>query len=104
MKGIKVLCKTIVVNIKRNEPYDIYVGRGSKFGNPFRIGVDGNREEVIEQYRLHLWNMIRLGKTSIDELAELYGKTLGCFCKPKACHADILVKASKWAYEKKAPY
>lgn len=102
MKGIKVLCKTTVVNIKRKEPYDVYIGRGSKFGNPFRIGVNGNREEVIEQYRLHLWNMIRFGKISVDELAELYGKTLGCFCKPKACHGDILVKASKWAYEKKA--
>lgn len=92
--------KTTVVNKKRNEPYDIYIGRGSKFGNPFRIGIDGSREEVIKEYKKHLWNMVNSQKITIEEVAELYGKRLGCFCKPKACHGDVLVKAAEWAHLK----
>lgn len=37
---------TQIVN-KRKEPYDVYIGRGSIFENPFHIGQDGSREEVI---------------------------------------------------------
>lgn len=66
------------------EPY-VYIGRGSKWGNPFRIGKDGNRAEVIEQYR----SMI----TTIDaDFHELTGKTLVCWCKPLACHGDVLAE------------
>lgn len=79
--------KTKVVN-KYKEPYDIYIGRGSKWGNPFEIGKDGTREEVIEKYRTYLLNKPELLKA----LPELRGKTLGCFCKPKPCHGDILVE------------
>ena len=42
-----------VVNL-RNEKYDVYIGRGSPFGNPFKIGIDGTRLEVIEKYKHHL--------------------------------------------------
>ena len=37
--------------VKIDQPYDVYIGRPSKWGNPFRIGPDGNREEVIRKYR-----------------------------------------------------
>jgi hypothetical protein len=77
---------TKVVHCKR-EPYDVYIGRGSKWGNPFIIGKDGTREEVIELYRQYI--MTR--KDLLNSLSELKGKVLGCWCKPKACHGDILV-------------
>ena len=77
----------MVVNI-RNDKYDVYIGRGSKWGNPFKIGRDGDREEVIDKYRKYIINKPEL----LDRLKELKGKVLGCFCKPKACHGDILIE------------
>lgn len=87
---------TTVVN-KYKESYDIYIGRGSKWGNPFSIGKDGTREEVIEKYRLYLWDQIKTGEVTKEDLRKLSGNTLGCFCKPKACHGDILISAIEWS-------
>lgn len=77
---------TKIVHCKK-EPYDVYIGRPSKWGNPFIIGKDGTREEVISKYEIHIMTRPDL----IQDLAELEDKTLGCWCKPKACHGDILV-------------
>lgn len=84
----------IVVNISQ-DPYDIYIGRGSKWGNPFshRDGtkakyVMGSREEAIEAYREYITT--GEGKHLLNDLDELKGKVLGCYCKPKSCHGDIL--------------
>lgn len=77
------------------EPFDIYIGRWhprvpiqSKWANPFKIGKDGTREQVIEKYRNYLSSNPQL----LDCLYELRGKTLGCWCKPEACHGDVLVE------------
>tara|TARA_R110002020_G_scaffold161540_4_gene346751 strand:- start:150 stop:407 length:258 start_codon:yes stop_codon:yes gene_type:complete len=78
---------TQVVN-KYRDSYDVYIGRGSKWGNPFRIGIDGTREDVIKQYR----DWIQTQPYLLNSLEELRGKTLGCFCSPQACHGDILVE------------
>ncbi len=78
--------KTTVVNI-RKEGYDVYIGRGSKWGNPYRIGIDGTREEVIARYRYYLNN----NKSLLEDLNEVEGKILGCFCKPLPCHGDVLI-------------
>lgn len=83
--------KTKVVNKKHSE-YDVYIGRGSEWGNPFIIGKDGTREEVIEKYRERLEAAILSDPTFILKLEQLKGKRLGCFCKPKACHGDVLVE------------
>lgn len=85
-----------VVN-KYKDPYDIYIGRGSVWGNPFHITADITREMVIDKYRQYLWNKIRQGGITIDQLINLDGKVLGCFCKPQACHGDVIVKAVQWA-------
>jgi len=74
---------TRVVNCHK-EPYDVYIGRGTKWGNPFK---DGTRSEVISKYR----DYIIRNKELMNCLHELEGKVLGCHCKPKACHGDILV-------------
>jgi hypothetical protein len=77
---------TRVVNIKE-EGYDVYIGRGSQWGNPFSIGKDGNRKEVITKYLD--WIM---GKPELlKQLVTLKGKRIGCWCKPKDCHGDVLV-------------
>ena len=77
----------------------VYIGRGSKWGNPFVIGKDGTRDEVCEKHAEYLRNQVRSGEISKEELAELHGKDLVCFCAPARCHGDILVKAAAWAYE-----
>lgn len=78
---------TKVVHCKK-EKYDIYIGRPSKWGNPFSIGKDGTRAEVIEKYRKYILNKSEL----MSQLSELKNKILGCWCKPKACHGDVLVE------------
>ena len=76
-----------VVNLNY-EPYDVFIGRPSKWGNPFIIGRDGTRSEVISKYREYILNNPEL----MAALDEIRGKTLGCYCKPKACHGDVLVE------------
>jgi hypothetical protein len=88
--------ETRVVHCKR-EKYDVYIGRPSKWGNQYShkpesiasILVD-SREEAIELYRE--WITRGEGQNLLLQLDELKGKTLGCWCKPHACHGDVLVE------------
>ncbi len=79
-KGKVVHCKKDV--------YDVYIGRPSKWGNPFVIGKDGTRQEVIKKYK----NWLVKQPVLMDSLVELRGKRLGCWCSLFACHGDVLVK------------
>jgi len=79
--------KTNVVHCKK-EQYDIYIGRPGKWGNPFIIGVDGTRDEVIQKYI----NWLEEQPELLNAIYELKGKILGCWCSPKACHGDILAE------------
>lgn len=79
-----------VVHCKR-EPYDVYIGRPSVWGNPFKIGPDGDREAVIAKYRAWLLSQPALVERAQRELA---GKTLGCWCAPNACHGDVLLEVA----------
>jgi len=65
----------------------IYVGRPSKWGNPFEIGKDGTREQVIAMFRDYI-----LSSDLMKDLHELRGKDLVCWCHPLACHADVLME------------
>jgi Domain of unknown function (DUF4326) len=95
-----------VVHCKR-EAYDVYIGRGrdprtgepGRWGNPFRIGRDGSRAEVIERYGEWLGNELERGRIHLRDLAELDGKLLGCWCAPQPCHGEVLIAAAKWAHE-----
>lgn len=75
-----------VVNINSSS-FDIYIGRGTIWGNPYRIGIDGNRGEVLKKYRRYILNNPNL----LNQLNTLDNSKLGCHCKPKNCHGDILV-------------
>jgi hypothetical protein len=87
--------ETKVVNKYHKVPYDVYIGRGSKWGNPFshmdntmaKFKV-ATREEAIEKYREWIMTQPQL----LADLHELKDKTLCCFCKPKACHGDVLAE------------
>lgn len=94
---------TTVVNIK--QPYDVYIGRPRKgqawgFGNPFELGKDGARAEVIYRYQKWLVHGESFDNPKatperrqwiLDNVKTLKDKRLGCFCKPQACHGDVLV-------------
>ena len=76
----------------------VYVGRAmhrggwrlaaSPLANPFRIGADGDRDEVVAKYRDYLLNRPDL----LALLPGLRGGRLGCWCKPRRCHADVIAE------------
>ena len=66
----------------------VYIGRGSKWGNPFRIGRDGDRAAVIAQHA----GWLREQHDLLRALDELRGRDLVCFCAPLACHGDLLLR------------
>jgi hypothetical protein len=80
---------TEVVNL-RAEPYDVYIGRGSEWGNPFVIGVDGGRTAVLKQYKEMILRSMEKDPDLVDRIRLLKGQRLGCYCKPLPCHGDIL--------------
>lgn len=66
----------------------IYVGRGTQWGNPFRVGIHGNREGVVQRFKDYA-----VGRAEGDPtwLLSLRGKHLLCSCRPLPCHADVLL-------------
>lgn len=97
------MAETKIVRIRRSggaivQGCDVYIGRRlnqggwslpqSPWANPFVIGADGTREEVLEKYKAYV-----AGKPELMALLPtLKGKTLGCWCKPAACHGDVLIE------------
>lgn len=83
-----------VVNL-RAAPYDVYIGRGSIWGNPYSH-LPNSKATYLVQDRLEAivcyecW--IRDNEELLSQLKTLRGKVLGCYCKPQACHGDVLVK------------
>ena len=75
----------------------VLIDRRSKWGNPFRIGPACSREQAIARYREDLWRRVRAGEVSLEELAELDGCWLACWCEPLPCHGDVLARAATWA-------
>jgi len=82
----------MTIAVHCNEGFDVYIGRAcrqhaaSKWANPFRIGRDGTRKEVIQKYRNWIITQVDL----MASLHELKDKVLGCWCHPKECHGDFL--------------
>jgi hypothetical protein len=66
----------------------VYIGRPGKWGNPFLIGKDGDRDQVVELYRVWILTQSRL----LESIAELRGKDLVCYCAPAVCHGDVLLE------------
>ncbi len=82
---------TTVVNLRR-EKYDVYIGRGSPFGNPFVIGKDGDRDTVIELYRVYFYDRIKHDAKFQKQVLDLKDKRIACYCRPLKCHGDIIVE------------
>lgn len=91
--------------VHKREPHDIYIGRPTKWGNPWshKKGANANqvatRKEAVETYEKWLRGdleqygvLVNLRKWILDNLHTLEGQTLGCWCSPALCHGDILIK------------
>jgi hypothetical protein len=78
----------LVVHLKR-DPYDVRIDRQTIWGNPFAIGRDGTREQVIAKYREWIMDDAVMLRAVREKLR---GKVLGCWCAPKACHGDVLAE------------
>lgn len=104
-KSMEVNEMTTVVNkykVDMSDPDVVYVGRGSVWGNdePMKDKSDEERARVIECYRHQLWKQINSGEITKEMLLELDGKRLACYCFPRSCHADVIIRAIEWAKEK----
>ena len=75
-------------NLKGAAPNATYIGRPSPWGNPFVIGRDGTRAEVIEKYETWLLRQPHL----MAQLDRLRGRHLVCWCAPFRCHGDVLLR------------
>ncbi len=101
-----------VVHCMRDD-YDVYIGRGKdpnslewgEWGNPYSHRASTSAmvtrahsvEDAIDSYKRELWRRIKDGSLSLEKLADLKGKTLGCWCAPGPCHGEVLVAAADWA-------
>ena len=100
------VAQTRLVHIKRAkgvivQDCDVYIGRAcnmggwrlpnSKWANPFTVKKEGSAEVAVSKYREYLLNKPAL----LKDLDELRGKTLGCWCAPRACHGDVLLALLK---------
>ena len=90
--GREPLAPTQVVNC-RSEPSDVFIGRPSKWQNPFHVGRDGTRDEVVAQFREHLIRKPQL----LREVRRLRGKVLGCHCPPQPCHGHVIAELANAA-------
>jgi len=86
--------KTTVVNIYKDRNFDEYIGRAGKgqdgyFGNPFKTD---DRQYNIKMFRAYFRARMKSDPVFKSRVMELKGKKLGCFCKPLACHGDIIAE------------
>jgi hypothetical protein len=84
---------TTVVNRERGDEFDFYIGRGSMWGNPYPVGQqDGQytREDAIEHFRCDFLKKLDSDAGFRKGLLGLKGYRLACFCKPLACHGDVI--------------
>lgn len=78
--------------------HHVYIGRNpkgmapSKWGNKFVVGVHGARGECVALHEADLRERLREDAALWASLDELRGSVLGCWCAPRACHGDVLVR------------
>lgn len=93
---------TRVVNLRR-EHFDVYIGRAGRgydgyFGNPVCVGrrcsecdrVHSTPVSTIPCFTVYFYKRLKDDPEFAKRVEQLRGKTLGCFCKPKPCHGDVI--------------
>jgi hypothetical protein len=94
------MCKVLNKRMTGVPAEAVYIGRGSQWGNPFRIGPDGDRAAVIAKYERWLRGQHHL----LRALDELRGRDLVCFCAPAPCHGDLLLRLANASREERVAW
>jgi hypothetical protein len=92
---IRTVQVTRIVNKNITSEFDVYIGRGSPWGNPFAISHSGegpDRADVIDKYKDYFYEKIESDPVFRRGILGLRGLRLACFCKPEACHGDVIAK------------
>ena len=97
-----------VVNIK-NSRFDVYggrkngahmlntrVGEAGWLGNPHVMKGEEEREKVCALFKRDFWKKLNEDAAFLSAVLELEGKVLGCYCKPAACHLDVVARFLEW--------
>jgi Domain of unknown function (DUF4326) len=87
-----VVSSTTLVNIRTSKVFDVSIMRPGPFGNPYRIGPDGDRAEVIRKFRYDFYARLKLDPAWKAKVDALRGKVLACCCAPLPCHGDVYVE------------
>lgn len=90
-----------VVNVRFYNGPGIYVGRPTKWGNPFYVGRHGyeeDRQRVIRQFEEYARDRLAREPDWLDDLRDT--PALMCYCAPKACHADVLKRMIEQKFDK----
>ena len=90
---------TTLVNVRHTDKCDVMIDRTGPFGNPFKIGVNGDRVQVIEKYREWFYKRILTDTEFRDKIQSLKGRVLGCWCVPDLCHGMVIIE-----YLERIPY
>lgn len=80
--------KTRVVHINKDE-YDVLIDRSTEFGNPY---WKGTRSQNVRNFGTYFHQRLRTDPAFRKRVEALAGQTLGCWCKPKACHGDVIAE------------
>ena len=78
-----------VVNLYKSN-YDVYIGRPTLFGNPYIVGKHGERGQCVEFFKEYFYARLASDAEFREAVDSLRGKVLGCYCKPQACHGDVI--------------
>ena len=81
---------TVVVNMKTTKVFDVKIDRTTIFGNPFRLGIDGDRDSVLAKYRDYFYKRVELDKEFRQRVLGLRGRILACWCSPERCHGEVI--------------
>ena len=89
------MCRVLNRHMAGTPAGSVYIGRGGRWGNPFRIGTDGGRRAVIDKHAAWLRDQHDL----LRAICDLRGKDLVCYCAPAACHGDLLLRLANGTRE-----
>lgn len=88
------MVRPYVANMRTRLPGDVYIGRGSVFGNPFVMNdkSDEERTRVIAEYKTYFLDRVEKDSQFREEVLALKGRSLVCYCAPKPCHGDVILE------------
>jgi len=79
----------MIKRVDKSEKYDVFIGRPSEYSNPFILGKDGTRNQVLNKFKIYFHNLDNCNKL----LDELDGKIIACWCKlSQNCHGDVIIE------------